>query len=325
MNKRRLYFGLLIFALVLIICWASVQMIGSNLDEETISISVIVSDSSNDRYIALREGLEQAAADNNVLLNFVSTASIVSLDEEMTIIERELENGADGIIVQPVSSAVAAEVTESLSTKTALMLLETDVEPEGVCALTAPDNIAIGEDLAKEVLLDYGTGILGKRIGVLGGNQNQLCMQQRLQGLLDIFDKEGATPVWTISSTDDSLAEKLAKRQATDPIDILITLGNDETETAVDYAISQAEAGNSFNIYGAGCSEKAVYYLDKGTIEVLVVPNEFNMGYLSIQSLAKQLNFHETTAQSVTVDTLVIDKNNLYDEDNQKILFPIVQ
>lgn len=326
MNKRHLYFGALILVLVLIISWASVEMIGTNLNEQTYTISVIVNDSNNDRYIAMREGFEQAAGDNHILLNFVSTGTIGSIEEEQALIEREIENGADGIIVQPVSSAVPEEMIENVSAKIAIMLLESDVEPEGVYALTAPDNTGIGEDLAKEVLADHAADISGKRIGVLSGNQEQLSMQQRLQGLLDSLEKEGVTPAWILPGTKEALGEALATRQEEEPVDILITLGNDETETAVDYVQTTAgEQSGTFRIYGEGCSEKSVYYLDKGIIEVLVVPNEFNMGYQSIEALVKRLQYQEPSVKSIQVDTLVIDKNNLYEEDNQKILFPIVQ
>ena len=60
-------------------------------------------------------------------------------------------------------------------------------------------------------------------------------------------------------------------------------------------------------------------------ITALVVPNEFNMGYQSMRSIAKQLQYKLSSADSEQVDSLVVKKENLYDEENQKILFPIVQ
>ena len=60
-------------------------------------------------------------------------------------------------------------------------------------------------------------------------------------------------------------------------------------------------------------------------IKTLVVPNEFNMGYQSVHAIAKQLQYRLSGSESTTVESLVINKQNLYDEENQKILFPIVQ
>lgn len=64
------------------------------------SVAVIVDDSSSDRWTAFKEGLEQGADEENFHINVVSTSSFVNLHEECSIISRELENGADGVIVQ---------------------------------------------------------------------------------------------------------------------------------------------------------------------------------------------------------------------------------
>lgn len=71
--------------------------------------------------------------------------------------------------------------------------------------------------------------------------------------------------------------------------------------------------------------KKNVYYLDKGVIGALVVPNEFNIGYLSAAAIAGQLREPLSSAKTEKVGFLTITKDNLYDEENQKILFPIVQ
>ena len=103
----------------------------------------------------------------------------------------------------------------------------------------------------------------------------------------------------------------------------MVSLDNDSTEQAVDYL--QAQEQTEFGLYGIGCSEKNVYYLDKGVIGALVVPNEFNIGYLSAAAIAGQLREPLSSAKTEKVGFLTITKDNLYDEENQKILFPIVQ
>ena len=90
MKKNRIYFGLLILALVVTIVWTSAGMLGVNKEEKKYSVSVIVNDSNNDRWIAMREGLEQAAKDDDIQLNYVSTGVFASEDEEKALIEREV-------------------------------------------------------------------------------------------------------------------------------------------------------------------------------------------------------------------------------------------
>lgn len=312
MKKNRIYFGLLILVLLLVIGWASVNMLNVGKEEESYSVSVIVSDSNNDRWISMREGLNQAAQDNHINLNYVSTGKIGNAEEEMTLINRELENGADGIIVQMVYEDIDSEYMEALDARAVVMLIESDVKPEDLYTITGPDNTEIGRTIAGEIKEDFGGSLAGKKINVLTGNQSQVAMQQRLSGFLEIMQGTGA-----------EISQNVQTEQVTD---ILVALGNTETEAAVDDLLTmRQEIDRSCSLYGVGCSEKAVYYLDKGLIQTLVVPNEFNMGYQSMDAVARQLKYRLSEAQDQQIEYLVIDRTNLYDEENQKILFPIVQ
>ena len=221
---------MLILALVVTIVWTSAGMLGVNKEEKKYSVSVIVNDSNNDRWIAMREGLEQAAKDDDIQLNYVSTGVFASEDEEKALIEREVENGADGIIVQLVSSEDTYAVFEKIDSSVAVMLLETDAVSEGVYSVTAPDNLWIGEALAQTVLQDYGDSLSEKKIGILSGNQNQLSMQQRLGSVKKLLEDENIEPVWILSGQGENLASELVTKQADEPVDITC---NDSSITLV--------------------------------------------------------------------------------------------
>lgn len=320
MKRNRLYFGVLILILLLIVGWASYSMLQVGMQEETHSVSVIVNDSNNDRWIALHQGLVQAADDYNIDLNFVSTGTLTGVDEELALINRELENGAEGVIVQMVGDT---QELDEISARAAVMLLETDISQEGVYAFAGPDNTAIGSALADVIKEDFGEELFGKSIGILSGNEEKLSTQQRLAGFKEALAGTGAEILWTIDGAKEQSGGADALREMA-PVDIVITLENDETERMVDYLQEENTQPKSF-LYGVGCSEKAVYYLDKGLIRTLVVPNEFNMGYQSMEAMANQLHYRLTQADDCQVDYLVVNRMNLYDEDNQKVLFPIVQ
>lgn len=325
MKKRKIYVGIVITCLLAILTWASIGMIGVRQEEKTYNVSIIVSDSNNDRWTAMREGFEHAAKDNGIQLNYVLTGTLSSLTEEKALVEREKENGADGIIIQLVSSENAYTVFEQIEGTTAVMLIETDAEPEGVYALTAPDNKNIGNLLASEVIGHYGRLIQNRKIGILSGNQEQNSMQQRLESVVDLLQDAGADIVWTLPDAKENLVVRLVEAQKTEPADIFISLGNIQTEAAVDYLLGGNAEEKRIRLYGVGCSEKAVYYLDKGIISTLIVPNEFNIGYQSMNAVAKQLRYKTNQTENIVVDSFVIDKENLYEEEKQKILFPIVQ
>lgn len=320
MKKNRLYFGVLL--LLLLIAAASYGMLHAGRREKTYNISVIVDDSNNDRWIAFHQGLEQAAAAQNMNVSFVSTGKLTDTQEQLALIEREIENGADGILVQMVGGAQPMKELEQAAARAAVMLVETNVAPEGVYAFTGPDNRAMGAALAQAVCDDLGGELSGKKIGVFSGSMQKLSTQQRLLGFQEEIAQTGAEIIWTVENQADGAQKTKLPEQ--EEADIVVALENEETERMVDSVLSGTQQTGSL-LYGIGCSEKAVYYLDKGVIRVLVVPNEFHMGYQGMQALAWQLQYHLAKAEDSETGYLVVDQEKLYEESNQKILFPIVQ
>lgn len=324
MKRNRLYFSLIIAMLAVIVVWASCQMWNVGKEEKEYKVSVIVENSSLDRWSLMRQGLEQAARDYPIDLNYVSTSDFEDVSAELDVIHREIENGADGVIVQMASGGSGADI-ESFGAKTSVVLIETDVTPEDFYTVVEPDNAGMGEALAATVALDYGAEVPDRRIGILSGNQEQLAMQQRLSGVTNGLEEKGARIAWCIEGKAKQAQEAFAAAMQNTPVDVLIVLGNDELEMVMDEFAAGELAGSGCALYGVGCSEKTVYYLDKGWIDTLVVPNEFNMGYQSMEKVAGQLLYHTQEAEKQEVDYLVVNRTNLYDDDIQKILFPIVQ
>lgn len=328
MPRNRIYFGMLIFVLVTVIVWTSYSMLNVGKKEESHKVSVIVDNSNDERWIALRQGLEQAAKDHGVDLNYVFTGEFKNLEEELIMVSREIESGAEGIIIQMAFSGELDREIPEFETDTKVVLIESDLATEGIHTYVGPDNHAIGKALAEAVLEEYGETLSRKRVGILAGNQRQYAMQQRLAGLNEGL-KEAAPEIWMLDQ--DQVQEDQIPSEAEvglddtwTSLDLVIALENRETEQMADYMQTQEGLENCL-LYGVGCSEKAVYYLDKGMIQTLVVPNEFNMGYQSMEIIAEQLKYHWKNTEGSQIDYLVIHKGNLYDTENQKVLFPIVQ
>lgn len=320
MNKNKIYFGSMLLLLLVIAVWAFYGLFHTGKKEEVHKVSVIVNNSSSDRWIPMRAGLLQAASDYGIDLNFVSAGVFQTAEEEIALMNRELENGAEGILVQMISSEEQTEELAEISARTALMLLETDVMPEDVYAFAGVDNAALGAALAEAIRSDFGDDLAGKTIGVLCGSQKQAAMRQRLEGFTESISDTKAVIEWIIDGTYDGKSGGDAMQRA-GQVDIVAALENDETERMIDMLETKAREG----LYGVGCSEKTVYYLDKGVLRALVVPNEFHMGYQSMKAIANQLCYRLAKAENCETEYLVVTRENLYEENNQKVLFPIVQ
>lgn len=316
MKKNRGYMYLFFAALLSVIAYSVYGILEQGQSEVYYSVSVILDDSSNERWNALKEGLNQGAREMGIHLNVVSTGRFQNFTEECTIIQRELEQGADGVIVEPCG--MEQSEFASPAGDHPMVLVETDVSPDELHSVVMPDPQKVGQALA-----EAAAGEKGQRIGVLSGNQHQTAMRLRLAGFEEALKETGGQIAWSVSREELEAMEDGEEFLRQNPVEVLVALENDETEWAVDFLLGN-EAGEC-RLYGVGRSGKAVYYLDKGIIQELVVPNEYYMGYQSVVILAEQMNYHTTAAKRDEVDFLRVTQENLYDEEIGKILFPTVR
>ena len=307
-------------ALLAVIIYVSNGMLNAGKQEEYYTVSVILDNSSSDRWSAFKEGVEQGAEEHYIHLNMVSTSKLLNMEEEYTLISRELENGADGLIVELCwedEEGIFAGTTVSKP----VVLVENSVQSTNLYTTVAPNHFKLGKAIGEALLAGEGSSSL--QVGVLAGNRENNSLQQRRAGLENALANTGVSVEWVLYE-DELLSNSMLKGYLeAHPVDVLVTLDNEMTERAVDFLLEYGEL--STRLYGEGRSEKAVYYLDKGLIETLVVPNEFYMGYRSVELLAQKMGYHVTDTEQDEVEYLVVTRENLYEKDVEKVLFPTVR
>lgn len=323
MSRNKIYLGVVISAILIVISYVSYGMLNIEKEEPYYTVSVIVENSNSDRWNAFKEGLNQGTEGSRLYVNVVSTGEFSSIKEECQIIERELENGADGVIVELCSSEDPGGLFAKAISGEKVVLVDNIPDDSGLYPAVLPDNYKLGAELAKAIINGEGISLEGKTIGILCGNQKKWSLQQRLKGFEDTIADSGAEILWNFQVQgvqEFGMAKKYIK---THQVDIIAALDNDETEKAVDFLLENKEI--SSRLYGEGRSEKAVYYLDKGMIQTMVVPNEYYMGYQSMVLMAERLEQLGREVRLVEADFLSVTKEELYDEEIGKILFPKVR
>lgn len=288
-------------------------------------VSVILQDSDDSRWSALKYGLRMAAADHGVEVFVVSTEDRLSVAEAGQLAEAEIEGGADALILQPVAGDDMKEMAERLEKKIPVILLGRTGQPEEDSSgppAVEPDNYAMGVTLAKELLYDYSDNLTGKTIGIISEAADSQAVSERESGLRDTLEGYGAQILWSVTGFRSLLGNQFLEQQ--DKVDFVVALDNSSVLLA-----GQESALNNLRgalVYGIGCSTEAVYYLDSGRIECLVVPDEFNTGYQSLGEAAGKLrNFFSYEMKSRTVSHTVLRRSNLFSEENQEIIFTMNQ
>lgn len=317
MSNRR-YITILFSVLFIVLVFSSYQMLSGITPEEKVPVSVIVSDSTNDRWNAMREGMEQAALNYQISLNIISTENLSSAKDLISLMRREIELGAKGIVFEPVDDRGMVEFIEEVGRSVSLVLIQSDIEPGDVYSSVLTDDATLISQLTTALEEKYGEKLMEKKIGIVQSVPYQFALKQRKKLLEDYFREKEISLSWRKNNI-----YFLADLVEQDPVDIIIALDNISTEATID-SLLELKKEKKTDLFGIGYSEKAVYYLDRQVVDHLVLNNDFNMGYMSIENIRKMIDYgNQKTNQRI--DSYSIGEENMYEEEYQKILFPLVQ
>lgn len=300
---------------VMVILMAAAMLLEKN-SKQYRKISVVIQDAEDTQWAAFRYGLKMAAQDQKVELVVASTADALTKEEQLNTIKREIELGADAVIVQPVPGDDLEQKLRHLEKKVPIMLVEYTAAKErekSQFPSVEPDHSAMGEALAEELKKDYCGNLSGKKYGILMKADAPHAMNSRRQGVEKALQDTGIVCSWVV----DGSVENKPK------VDIVIALDNNSLIKAAE----QAAANNLHGalVYGIGNSTQAAYYLDIGSVECLVVPDEFSVGYYSLTEAAERLRHFFRGMKSRVVAYTVIRREELFEERNQEILFTMCQ
>lgn len=282
-------------------------------------ISVIVYGNNADRWSTLKQGIDQGAEDFGVEVNFVTMSSENNSKEQEKLIEREIENGAEGIVLAVTDSMEMKTAVNNALLKIPVITIETGLENEKLVPYISADNYSMGLNIGRSVILNNN---LEEKIAILFSGKERKSVKDRYRGLTDCLKyTQNVTTTWEMGSSDYSLTLFIDKMMKEEPVDVIVALDAAGLESVVEVI---EESGNEIEAFGIGSTDKIVYYLDKEIIKSIVFQNEFNMGYIGIHAV-----INEITGNKEEVDTKIeyraVNKKTMYVTDNQRLLFPIVQ
>lgn len=281
--------------------------------DKSYQISVIVENADDTQWSAFKYGLKMAAEDKGAEMVMVSTGASLSQEEEKKLIEEEIKNGADGVIVQPVSGEDTQQMLKEVGNKAEIMLVDDILSGIEKFPVIQTDAYAIGKTLVEELLKDYGGNLEGKTLGILNGKEGLKSSAEKEKGFIEALQGTGAEIVWSDTQITENMPD----------VDFVIALDDNSLRAAGEMAAANNLHGAI--VYGIGNSTQSVYYLDMGIAECLVIPDTFNVGYQSLTELVNKLEkaFYEYENQEISYT--VMRKENMFSKENQEVIFTMSQ
>lgn len=297
---------------VMVLLLAFLMLREKNVDR-SYQISVIVENADDKQWSAFKYGLKMAAEDKGAEMVMVSTGAALSQEEEKKLIEEEIKNGADGVIIQPVSGEDTQQILKKFSNKAEIMLIDDTLSDTEEFPVIQPDAYAMGKALAEELLKDYGGNLEGKTLGILTREEGLKSSAEKEKGFTETLQNTGVEILWS----DTQITEKMPEA------DFVVALDDNSFRAAGERAAANNLHGAI--VYGIGNSAQSVYYLDMGIAECLVIPDTFNVGYQSLTELVNKLEkaFYEYENQEISYT--VMRKENMFSKENQEVIFTMSQ
>lgn len=327
MQRSKIILVSFLLFLLAVTGWVARYDTGNALSNQAKKVSVIVYGSNKDRWNTLERGIKVALAEENAEITFVTTSDEASENEQNRLIEKEIQNGADVLIVAVAQGQKQKDFLIEISKKLPIVLVESGVgtdddnenKSDAEIKCIKGKDYKMGMELAKK-LCEQEKPIV--KIAVVGKENQRDSTKQRLKGFVEQTESQNFNMVYWEQKDENISPQVFIQNNLTRmAVDIIVAFDNRDVEGIVD-------AGTNLNkdvkIYGIANSEKAVYYLDKGIISALAYQDEYSMGYIASKAVITG-NYDFIDKNADNIEFKVVTSNEVYDEENQKLLFPIVK
>lgn len=313
----------MIYGLVLVVLFlvSSTNMVIKEKDTQVYPISVIVNDSSDDYYVNLKKGIEQAAMDYHADVSFITLYERNRQDQQIDLITREVNDGARAVIISPVEEGAIAKALDDNLINSSVVILDSELSHNKISANISGDFYGEGVMLAEKVVERIPADI---PIYIVTGIDELSSHTMAYDGLRSVLDKMGYEVELYEADTDQDyrkIVEGLVYPEYKEAVIIAIDL---EGLTNIAQIMDESTVYRNYTsgVYGFGSTLQILNYLDEEIIDGIVVTNDFLKGYLSIQKAVEVIQ-NTGASESIKTEHFYIEKEDIRKKEYQKLLYPI--
>ena len=285
-------------------------------------VSLIVYGDDSERWENMRQGAGLVCEENDADLALITMLTENDVKEQEEIISREISNGADALIIAACSSKEIKEYINGLRVGIPVIFVGSVSESENKTEYIAPDDYKIGYDLGKQFVKSESDIVT---VAIISENTERDSVALREKGFRDAIATEGKVGkvlTWSRNENEQTVNRRVFVQRAlvSEACDAIVTFDNSATDALLDALVNLNQHSK---VYSVSTSNKAVYNLYDKEIRALAYPDEYSMGYLAaMYALDKKNAGRKYTGEEI--DYRIVRKENMYDEDNQTLLFPFV-
>ena len=285
-------------------------------------VAVIAKSTTSAFWKSVFAGANAASTEYNLTLTVEGPENEEDYQTQNEMIRKAVENGAEVIVFSAVDYHANAEaINEAARSGVKIVVIDSDVDSDEVSCRISTDNYQAGRMVGKAILSGQLEGL---NVGIVNFDKNSANGQQREQGLREELAADGRARIIdainVLSTTEDSKAGTIEMLKEHPEINVIATF-NEWTSLGVSYAIRELKLAEETFVIAFDSNVVCVGMLETGEVDALIVQNPYAMGYLGVECAYNLIN--DLPLESVQVDTAttVITRENMFEEEGQKVLF----
>ncbi|WP_199615356.1 substrate-binding domain-containing protein [Paenibacillus alkalitolerans] len=288
-------------------------------------IAMVVKMMHGDYWNTVRMGAETAAREFNAELLFAAPEEETDIDGQIRIVRQFVEEDVDALVLAASDYMALGRVTDQAGNAgIPVISIDSEVASTKVRSYIGANNYVAGRQAGMELVEHTGDN---SRVAIVSFVEGARNASQREEGLLDLLAQySGVTVVdMRYSESDLTTAEQVTrdilKKHGT--IDGIVAL-NAIATSGVTNVIRQMGLEGKVKVVGFDSTSDIMEMLQEGVIQSTIVQNAFTMGYLGVKH-AIEATEGMKLPERVDSGTVIIDTENMFFEENQKLLFPFVK
>ncbi|EFU39805.1 periplasmic binding protein/LacI transcriptional regulator [Paenibacillus vortex V453] len=273
----------------------------------------------------LIEGVNTASREFGVDVSVVGPPREIQVDLQIQMLQEAIKQQPDAIVMAAGDYNRLVPTVESIrKAGIPLIMIDSAVNGDYAQSLIATDNFNAGQKAAVELAERLPVNAKVAIVSFVQGTSTQIEREQGVRSILE--QREGAEIVGTYYSEGmEERAYEITMELLRERPDLDGIVGLNEPSTVgAGRAIGEQGLVGKVKLVGFDSSIKEVKLLEEGVLQSTIVQKPFSIGYLGIKT-AVSLIEGDKVSPNVYTDSVIINKDNMYTEENQKLLFPFVE
>jgi len=325
MHSHKRWIGIVLALIVAVAALSFWKLQWYKHQEVEVIVVVKSADPNIEFWQVLIDGLNNAANEFDARVQVWGAESEADVAGQNVLVDRAIQERPDVIVLAATDyqrMVPAAQKVRENGIK--LLIVDSGIDSDIPVSSIATDNVKAGI-AAGQAMLRQISG--PAKIAVVSYVMNAGSLMDREKGVRSVLEKASGD-IELLGTFDAAGSSETAYRMMKellekDPGVSGIVGLNEPTSVGAGRAIRELGLGDKVKLIGFDSSVDEIRLLEEGTMQATVIQRPFQMGYLSIKTAVEAAKGKNVPKQ-LDIDSLVITKQNMYEEENQKLLFPFV-